>query len=278
MTVCVAAMSQGVIFAASDRLITAGDIEFEANESKITTLTNSIVIMVAGDTGIGAEIISRMRIDIQAYIGVSPEIPLAVADAVRLYQRYYGEVKSERAEAELLFPIGQSRSTLTELRPEVVELLSGQMQRYEMRRVEVIIAGVDATGPHLYKVWDGDVRCEDIFGFVAIGEGANHAESQFMKWPLLWNTDPGQTLFMTFLAKKRGELAPGVGKSTDMITIGPQLYSLDLVLVEARLLLEKLYATVQKDEERYARKASNQMRKFTDALTARNAGPTTQEA
>jgi len=31
-----------------------------------------------------------------------------------------------------------------------------------------------------------------------------------------------ETLFLTYLAKKRSEVAPGVGKGTDMFAVGPQ--------------------------------------------------------
>lgn len=56
MTVCVAAISQSstgtglMITGASDRMLTAGDIEFEPEQSKIQPLTNSIALMLAGDS------------------------------------------------------------------------------------------------------------------------------------------------------------------------------------------------------------------------------------
>ena len=57
MTVCVAAICErGMVVSVSDRMITAGDIEFEAPQRKVWHLTTSVCVMSAGDTTLQAEI------------------------------------------------------------------------------------------------------------------------------------------------------------------------------------------------------------------------------
>jgi hypothetical protein len=68
VTVCVAAMGQfpldaqltlgPLVVGASDRMITAGDVQFEPQQTKIAQLTSSLALMVAGDTDLQTEIIA----------------------------------------------------------------------------------------------------------------------------------------------------------------------------------------------------------------------------
>lgn len=57
MTVCVAAISHQTIIGASDRMLTAGNIEFEPPIAKLHNLTKSICIMIAGDVALQADIL-----------------------------------------------------------------------------------------------------------------------------------------------------------------------------------------------------------------------------
>jgi hypothetical protein len=60
-------------------------------------------------------------------------------------------------------------------------------------------------------------------GFAAIGIGKAHAESQFT-FSGYWPIKPfHETLLLTHASKKRAEAAPGAGKATDVLVIGPGL-------------------------------------------------------
>ena len=62
MTVCIAAIcNNSVIFGASDRMLTAGDIQFEPQLQKNYLLTSKIVIQVAGDASVQAEVVQLVR-------------------------------------------------------------------------------------------------------------------------------------------------------------------------------------------------------------------------
>ena len=67
MTVCIAAIcDEGTMVAgASDRMITAADIEFEPPQPKIWPLTNSIIAMYSGDTSFLTEVLQGVERDVR---------------------------------------------------------------------------------------------------------------------------------------------------------------------------------------------------------------------
>ncbi len=90
--------------------------------------------------------------------------------------------------------------------------------------IEAIFCGLDLTGHHIFVVNNSaNVVCHDVVGFAAIGIGYWHANSQFMFAEHHWQKSFSETLLLTYSAKKRAEVAPGVGAETDMFAIGPNL-------------------------------------------------------
>src|SRR5438876_5078171 len=86
MTVCVAAMcEQHQIIGASDRMLTAGDIQFEPQQQKIIPVTNSIVLMIAGDSALQSEIIQRVQSDIRVSLTEHPDDWLNVRNVADIY-------------------------------------------------------------------------------------------------------------------------------------------------------------------------------------------------
>jgi hypothetical protein len=79
MTVCVAAICKSLvsdlptILGASDRMLTAGDIQFEPQQSKIVALTTSIAIMIAGDSAMQAEVMQNVNADVYRRIEAEPK-------------------------------------------------------------------------------------------------------------------------------------------------------------------------------------------------------------
>jgi hypothetical protein len=61
VTVCVAAMcAENILIGASDRMLTAGDVEFEPDTAKIYSLSNSAVAMIAGEASLQIEILQSL--------------------------------------------------------------------------------------------------------------------------------------------------------------------------------------------------------------------------
>jgi hypothetical protein len=119
--------------------------------------------------------------------------------------------------------------------PEFVQSLADKLTEYEFPSLlEAIFMGTDNDGPldprgeklvypQIYATEKDKFACLSTVGFAAVGIGKPHAESQFM-FSGHWPAKPfAETVLLTYAAKKRAEVAPGVGKVTDMVVIGPGL-------------------------------------------------------
>ncbi len=162
-------------------------------------------------------------VDVNQRIQNDPQNWWMVEDVAALYAKYYSEAKLKRSEAAILSPLGLNRMTFIErqqqMAPSLVSQLAQQMINFEMPEVETIFAGVDPRGTHIYVAQDGNKSCADVIGFASVGVGKWHANSQFMfaghtRYSLL-----PRTAFLTFSAKRRAEVAPGVGVGTDMFMV-----------------------------------------------------------
>jgi hypothetical protein len=256
VTVCIAARAGGIIVGASDRMLTsgAGDIQFEPTiGSKIIALTSSIFVLTAGDSSIQAEICSKVLTEAKKSITDNPNEWLRVSDVVESYIIYYNEVRNKRAEIAILAPFGLTTDSFinhdTSLPESLMKEMATEIVNYRLSEVATIIAGVDKAGPHIWTIYDNVASCVDTVGFAAIGVGARHASSQFMLARHSWNAPFPDTLLLTYVAKKRSEVAPGVGTATDMLMVGPNIGSLISV---GDHVIEKLETEVRKLKEREA--------------------------
>lgn len=230
MTVCIAAICKFenlyMIVGASDRMLTAGDIEFEPPQSKIFLLSHyphHFVGLTAGEASAQATICTDTLNRV-----VTNQIT-NVGEVAQEYGRHFSEYRRTQAERRLLAPLGLNMDALINhnhnLPQECVTRLIHEL-REEQIGAEAIITGVDQSGAHIYVIRDpGHVFCHDSVAFSAIGIGAEHAGSQFMfaRYTMEW-TFP-RAMLLTYYAKKRAEVAPGVGLETDMFCIVPGLPS-----------------------------------------------------
>jgi len=107
--------------------------------------------------------------------------------------------------------------------PAVVQRIQEGMLNYAPPVVEVIVAGIDEGGPHLWTVLGGVTQYNNMAGYACIGGGWRHAASQMMNAPHSPENSVTEVAALVHLAKTRAEVAPGVGTQTDMLTIGPNL-------------------------------------------------------
>ena len=225
MTVCVVAMCEDrMIVGASDRMVTAGDTEFQPEAMKGGQLTETSAFLWAGNASLQGEVFTGIRPTIAA----NPT--MTVHEIAHAYQRSYGDVRMRRAEAQYLSRLGLTWESF----------LAGQnrLDRGLVRRVEETLSAAPWMGddgvatifagcepePHIYLCSNDEVHSLDNIGFVAIGTGARHAESHFMLEGHTRKSSIFQTLYRTYVAKKHAEAAPGVGQQTDMFAVGPGGY------------------------------------------------------
>jgi 20S proteasome alpha/beta subunit len=242
MTVCIAAKcvnlsGQEIVVGASDRMLTAGDIEFEPPLTKIYGLASHAVAMISGDAADQAEIISATRRRLA-------QGPVAdVRSIVNIYSEEYAAHRRRVASSHFLEPLGLDFPTLKNgsVEPSILSNLVTQLQTSRLH-TSAIIAGVDGIGSHIYVVEDpGIPRFCDNIGFAAIGYGQNHAESLFMFRQYSWQWTPDKALFLVYAAKKRAEVAPGVGRETDLFVILPAQPGVNFIPTEFVAELQKIY-------------------------------------
>jgi hypothetical protein len=263
VTVCVAALCDlNTIIGASDRMITAGDVQFEPAQVKAWWMNPSIVVMISGDTALQTEILLGVHAEVRERIERDPANWWTVREVADLYVSHYNAVRADRAENALLTPFGltrdafisrQSEMSISFLRDLSVDLLS-----YELPPISAIIAGVDPTGGHLWlisKATRGVVAtCQDSSGFASIGIGRGHAQSQLMFSKHTRFQPFAETLFLAYLSKKRAEVAPGVGGGTDMFLISG-LGKATVIDESVTLNLERIYKATRKSENDALRRA-----------------------
>ena len=226
MTVCVAAISAtDRVIGVSDRMLSTSEIAFEPTTAKIWWATTAIYLMMAGDASLQAEIITGLEAEISDYVSRPDADWLTVRQVTDRYLAHWNDVRRRRAESALLSPLGLTSQTFLDghsLDASVVDRLVNAIVGYVLPRTEVIVAGVDTSGAHIWVVEDGLARCEDRVGFACIGAGRRTADSQMM----IGQHEPGaglaQSLVLAHLAKKRAEISPSVGSATDMVISGPE--------------------------------------------------------
>jgi hypothetical protein len=283
VTVCVAAIFNGTsVVGASDRMLTAGDIEFEPQQSKVFQLTSSISVMVAGDSSLQMEIILNVKNEVNNRIDENPKEWWSVKDIAELYEKYYLQARTKRAESKILAPLGIDHNTFVSRQREMdsglVQQIAAELINFQLSAVEAIFTGVDNSGIHIYVVSNGHTTCQDAVGFAAIGVGAWHASSQLMFAGHNKYKPFPETLLSVYFAKKRAEVAPGVGEATDMFWIGPALGSYSVFGDHVLERLKEIYKDEQEREQEAAIKARESIYQYVDEIAKAAEASVEQEA
>ena len=226
MTICLGALcrdeSDGdTVVLASDRMVTwMGLTEFEHQVPKIHQISVSTWALIAGDALAGTRIARDVARQLAGSAGTVGEIANLVATR-------YAEVRIEAATAQLLTARGltfqQYYQMHQQLLPQIVGGIDTAIANFNLG-VEMIIAGVDGTGAHLFTVSNpgGMAQCQDVIGSVAVGSGQIHAIQSMIGFRHSSMDPLKDVLFRVFSSKRRAELAPGVGHETDLAVISPQ--------------------------------------------------------
>lgn len=150
---------------------------------------------------------------------------------------------------------------------ELVTQLTKELINFDVPKTETIFAGIDNEGPHIYSVYDGEARCYDTIGFASIGIGSGHANSQFMFAGHTWRSPFAETMRLVHTAKKKSEVAPGVGKETDMAITGPPLGTAVTVRVDIIRRLDALYEKTKKREAKILAIARKEVTSYVEEIT-----------
>jgi hypothetical protein len=240
-------------------MITVGDVQFEPATRKIFPLTSSIFALTSGESSVNAEIIAGATADVNKRLAAD-ESWMTVEEAARIVGRQIQIYTTRLADFEILGPLGLSRSAFLQHQKshwfqdtfdKLFTIDSGS---------DIIVAGVDQSGGHIWKI-DGRGKpwCHDPAAFAAIGIGQRHAESQFQFGRHHSYAPFSRTLFLAYKAKRRSEVAPGVGRIfTDMCVVSG-LGAFTPLLFEDIDFLETLYMSLLTAERDMAKRHEDEM-------------------
>ena len=196
------------------------------------------------------------------------------------YSFYIDKVKAKRAEREILTPLGLTRETFIsrqkELSADLVNKIAYDLVNYRLPGTSAIITGIDRRGPHIFSVNNGAVVCQDAGGFAAIGVGSYHANSYMMFARHSRDATVSQTLLRTLAAKKRAEVAPGVGAESDMFIIGSGLGSYNIL--ERKIIddTEKIYQASVKSHAATDKRAEVKAHEYVQEIIKQRTQPAKQ--
>lgn len=270
MTVCVAAIYENnAVLGAADRMITSGGhIEFQPPQPKIWPITSAITAMVADDISVHAAIHQEILGVVNERIQKEPQNWWKVKDIADLYCQSYHRLRSKAAADVVLSPFGLNLDTFIkrqqEMTKEFIDDVSYRLKKYEFGGASTIIAGIDAEGPHIYTVNDGNVSCKDRIGFAVIGVGYWHAASHLMFSGHSRNNSGERTLLLVHQAKRKSEVAPGVGRETDMFLAGPRLGTFFWITKEWIDQLDKIYESYLRQNARLNKKVEGKFKTFVE--------------
>lgn len=284
VTVAIAAICRDslgqMIVAIEDQMVTAGDINYEQAQPKIWKATNSCILMIYGSLEAQTEIAHATCKECTVHSLT------AIAEIAEVYGRLLRSYIRRRAEVAVLQPIGLTSALFLKrqagMNDRVVETLTEDMQLHYDRsglRNELggaIVAGTETGGAaHIYRVEHGEVDFMTSVGFVAAGSGQWHAESQFMfsEFTSYWTLP--DTIALVHRAKRRAEVAPGVGLRSDLAIVTsapPSVYHFkDDSPIIAKL--RELYAEADNKQKQALREESAAVGSFWDSLFPRPASP-----
>lgn len=223
MTICIAALygnGAGCVLI-SDQMTTAHfpiGYEFETDEvEKIVRIDDDVCVyaLISGDVLFANEVIEQARRQINIdNIKETPGIAEAIRNAyqqIRIMHIIRNELEPRGLDINTYFDRQQS------LLAPLVQMIDNAFRGFNPK-VGFIVAGKDESSAHIFTVINpGDLTCNDAIGYVAIGTGAPHAIYSLIEANYKKSLDKEKVEGLLKAAKKRSEVAPGVGKATKSI-------------------------------------------------------------
>ncbi len=231
MTICISAAcdnSQKLVVAA-DRMFTIGaplNVEFEPPISKIETMTPTCLAMGSGNSLAVAEIMKRARVK---YVN-SPQQSVDIV--ARALQEEYSALRNEVVDRQVVSPAlgpdyaafrlrGGSLPQYLQPQPQIYAQLFMQSGQFNLG-TEIVVSGFDEAGSHIYVISNpGQLVSFDKIGYGITGSGATHASIKLALELQHPKSGLDDTLLSVYGAKLAAEVAPGVGKETEMYVVSP---------------------------------------------------------
>jgi 20S proteasome alpha/beta subunit len=196
-----------------------GFIEFEHATPKMLEASTRAIAMTAGDTLVGTRISREVA---ESITGTIPVVEIAQRLAA-----HYDATRRLRMEQQILAPRGLDMGSYygghATLNGQITLMIDQQMQQFVLG-VELLLAGADDSGAHIYSVQHPGKPeyLHDVIGYAAIGSGTIHAVQSMIGFGHTSTAEYQETVFRVYASKRRSEVAPGVGHGTDMAILSAE--------------------------------------------------------
>ncbi len=265
-----------LLLGVSDRMLTARDTTFEPPQTKVASVTDRIAILVSGPAAAYSTIVQDVMAEVQK------QKTTAVRDVANICAKAFASYRLAESEAVVLAPLGLSlKDYIAQRNAHHYYSLRDELRQYDID-TELIVMGIDSLGCHLYLIHHpGIAQCNDDVGFVAIGSGGRHANLRFMEAKYTNRRPLEEALFLAYAAKRRAEVAPFVGRHTDMLVIDTASTPPILQLAWGSPLLDQLGAIYETsvgekkeaDSRAFAEFKTLLQAKIAESKTASQASP-----
>ncbi|HYL66175.1 MAG TPA: hypothetical protein VEU72_03380 [Nitrosopumilaceae archaeon] len=192
-------------------------IEFEHRSKKLEPIANNCILLSAGSALNPTEVFENVK---TTY--AHQQFP-QIKEILNSVKQNYVEVRNRKAEEEIFYPVSMSISSFQKnqnaMNDNIVLKLDHELAEYDLG-LTILLAGVDSTGAHLHTIENPGVSAQfDKLGFCCLGSGQRHAFDSLIVNNYHIELPFKEAMFATYEAKKKAELAPGVGGKTDMLYI-----------------------------------------------------------
>jgi hypothetical protein len=222
MTVCIAALyenGKGAVLC-SDQMATIGfplNYEYENKDvAKIVELSSQpkTFALVSGNVVVADEIICSVK-DI-----LSKKSGNSVIDIVNIFREQYQIMRRVHVIRNELEPRGLDLASYYKMHqtllPQIVKTLDDALAKWSLK-TEFILAGKDGNLCHMHIIiHPGDTLPLDSIGYTAIGSGSIHAMFSMIEGKYSKAMPQKDVEDLVLKAKKRSEVAPGVGPLTNI--------------------------------------------------------------
>lgn len=219
MTQLIGAICDGgkKVLTVSDRMVSTGDmtLAFEHPRRKAQPISDKAVVLSAG-TVHEPDLIRDAR---ERTRGKE-----RIRDIAEVLKEVYQELRACHIEDEVLRPLAGLQSfkeyheKQKSLHDNVVFEINAAIRKYTVG-LHLLLVGVDEGG-HLIRVGDPGVCSSfDNLAYCCVGIGDRHADNVFAWYKYSQDMALKDAIYIAFEAKKRAEMAGGVGQRTDIVII-----------------------------------------------------------
>ena len=196
--------------------------EFEYEErAKIVELDNvtGVCALIAGDILLGNEVLDKAKLNMLR----QKDGGFTATEAGEIVRTSYQNVRLNKIIQREIEPRGLDLnsyySSHQQLSPNVVQMIDNALSNVDMG-VQLLIAGANGESFSIYTIVNpGTISDNSSIGRGAIGSGAPHALYSLIEDGYEPSFGKDKVIELVSKAKKRSEVAPGVGQETTIIAI-----------------------------------------------------------